>query len=431
MNVNKLILRVVCVFVIALFCNYDANSQSKLTTLVEYDTLTACLCQPFEVSMYVSYSNLQNPLKVNAIDLRLWYDKDKVKLDSVTYLNRRVSDFVGVFDNGNDSIRIKDTVDFEFNIGGRMEFARFQFSPIGEGNALFVWDTLSSFWGYDQTLDVIDRYVNDSVFIGERKPIVYQLEQLVYGCSYEKKGQYTINIQEGNAPYSYLWKDSGGRKQTTENAFGLSAGNLYIAIRDTFNCRFYDSAFVRVNSAPKIDFKYDEDKTYYISKPVVQFENTSTEGFDWFWDFGDTTYSYDASPTKLFKRIGIFNVSLKGTNENSCDTTVFKTVEIKDYTLRIPNVFTPNGDGINDTFCIYLTDGEDEALLNDMFYDTEIKIFDVNGKQVFYSKRYNNDWDAGNVVDGVYLYHLWVRGQYSEQVLKGNVMVLRGNSTTR
>lgn len=430
MKINRLILRYLAISLIVCFCSSNALSQKKLTTSIRYDTLTACLCQPFDVDISLATTNFAEYITFDGIDIRFTFDEKKVKFDSAVYINNNVTNFLEILEEGGNTIRIRDRAGFSLKINS-LKLTSLRFSPIGAGEATFVWDTLQCIYSYVGDDVITNVYSDKTVLIGDRKPIVYQLEQLVAGCSYERKGQYVINITDGNAPYSYLWQDSGGRKQTSENAFGLAAGKVYITVRDKFNCRFYDSAFVHVNAAPEIDFTYDEEKKYYISKPIVSFENTSTEGFNWFWDFGDTTYSYEASPTKTFKRIGNFTVTLKGTNDNGCDTTVFKTVEIKDYTLRIPNVFTPNGDGMNDTFAIYLTDGDEEALLNDMFYDAEIKIFDVNGKQVFYSKNYNNEWDAGNVVDATYVYHLRVRGQYSEQVFKGSVFVMRGNTNKK
>ena len=60
--------------------------------------------------------------------------------------------------------------------------------------------------------------------------------------------------------------------------------------------------------------------------------------------------------------------------------------------LTIPNVFTPNGDGINDFFEILgLVPG------------CSIKIFDSHEHLVFQSGNYNNEWD-GRSQDGTILY---------------------------
>ena len=56
--------------------------------------------------------------------------------------------------------------------------------------------------------------------------------------------------------------------------------------------------------------------------------------------------------------------------------------------LFIPNVFTPNGDGINDTF-----------IMRGLTNNSSLMVFDRSGKEVYESSNYNNDWD-GTDADG-------------------------------
>ncbi len=82
-----------------------------------------------------------------------------------------------------------------------------------------------------------------------------------------------------------------------------------------------------------------------------------------------------------------------------------------DNSLMIPNIFTPNGDGVNEVFFI-----------RNMPDATEVIVTNRWGKAVYSSKNYQNDWDGGDVTDGVYFYRINAAGQsYS-----GWVEVLRG-----
>ncbi|MEQ8364265.1 MAG: gliding motility-associated C-terminal domain-containing protein [Cyclobacteriaceae bacterium] len=86
------------------------------------------------------------------------------------------------------------------------------------------------------------------------------------------------------------------------------------------------------------------------------------------------------------------------------------TIDV-DNNLMVPNIFTPNGDGVNEVFFIR---NKPDA--------TEVMISNRWGKQVYSSKDYQNDWDGGDVADGVYYYRINVAGQsYS-----GWIEVLRG-----
>ncbi len=82
---------------------------------------------------------------------------------------------------------------------------------------------------------------------------------------------------------------------------------------------------------------------------------------------------------------------------------VLKQVEVGYTTeLYIPNIFTPNSDGENDTFQILnLEDFGENA-------GVQLTITNRWGRQVYRAKNYTNAeaWDGGNLSDGVYFYHL-------------------------
>ncbi|MNT16173.1 hypothetical protein D3C86_2014760 [compost metagenome] len=63
----------------------------------------------------------------------------------------------------------------------------------------------------------------------------------------------------------------------------------------------------------------------------------------------------------------------------------------------VPNVFTPNGDGINDVFKI-------EGLEN--YPGSKLLIFNRWGNEVYRSNNYQNDWDGSQLEEGVYFYIL-------------------------
>jgi gliding motility-associated-like protein/uncharacterized repeat protein (TIGR01451 family) len=68
--------------------------------------------------------------------------------------------------------------------------------------------------------------------------------------------------------------------------------------------------------------------------------------------------------------------------------------------LDIPNVFTPNGDGLNDTFTI-----------KDLpkYPENELLVFNRWGNSVFQEKNYHNEWTAQNLSEGTYFYILKIK----------------------
>lgn len=84
--------------------------------------------------------------------------------------------------------------------------------------------------------------------------------------------------------------------------------------------------------------------------------------------------------------------------------------------IEIPNVFTPNGDGINDLFVI---------LGIEQCHKRQLTVRDRSGKVVFHSDQYDNNWGGDNCHDGVYYYQFTFSGNQIEETLKGSVTIIR------
>ena len=80
---------------------------------------------------------------------------------------------------------------------------------------------------------------------------------------------------------------------------------------------------------------------------------------------------------------------------NPEDNIAQSTVEI--VTLFVPNVFTPNGDGKNDTF---------EIAGLDLFKANKLIIFNRFGNEVFRAENYQNNWRGDGLLEGTYFYYL-------------------------
>jgi gliding motility-associated-like protein/uncharacterized repeat protein (TIGR01451 family) len=94
------------------------------------------------------------------------------------------------------------------------------------------------------------------------------------------------------------------------------------------------------------------------------------------------------------------------------------SIDTKEITgLKIPNVFTPNGDGKNDTFFI-------ERL--DAYSDSQLTVINRWGSTVYEKNGYLSDWTGEGLADGTYFYVLKVKnvkGNWEE--FKGYVTLIR------
>ena len=84
--------------------------------------------------------------------------------------------------------------------------------------------------------------------------------------------------------------------------------------------------------------------------------------------------------------------------------------------LIIPNVFTPNGDNVNDVFVI-------PGL--QLYPENEFTVINRWGATVYKKKGYQNNWDGSGLNEGTYFYLLKVRTTQKWDVYKGYITLLR------
>lgn len=85
--------------------------------------------------------------------------------------------------------------------------------------------------------------------------------------------------------------------------------------------------------------------------------------------------------------------------------------------LHIPNVFTPNQDGINDTF---------EIKGIEFLQQNRVTIFNPDGLEVYKATNYKNNWDGKSLNAGTYYYIVEILMPNGEwELFKGHLTLLR------
>lgn len=116
-------------------------------------------------------------------------------------------------------------------------------------------------------------------------------------------------------------------------------------------CDPEDEAILTVNvyGFPEADFTYTPNPANIYT--VVDYTDASTDAVSWNWDFGDGASSTVQNPSHQYTLPGTYTVCLKVENANGCEDTVCYPIEVIAFSvLDAPNAFTPNGDGVNDTY---------------------------------------------------------------------------------
>ncbi len=109
------------------------------------------------------------------------------------------------------------------------------------------------------------------------------------------------------------------------------------------------------------------------------------------------------------------------TDANNCpfSDTVLVVVLSESFDGIVTNLFSPNGDGVNDTWYVE----------NLPFYTTNsVTVYNIYGQQVYTQSPYNNDWDGTYngvpLPDGTYYYV--IKPTPTGTILKGSLDILRG-----
>jgi gliding motility-associated-like protein len=243
----------------------------------------------------------------------------------------------------------------------------------------------------------------------------------------------TAGTTTTSTSYSYTWSgplNAGmscpggvGCYSTTTNMPGL----YFVSILNTVNgCRSTNSVNVVAGS---LNVQLTPNPSTGFAPLNVNFENTSpftSNGgtVTTIWSYGNgitasttslsNTYSVSGFPdgNTTYQSAGTYTVLLmmtqvSGTASCAGTATALVTVELPSE-LSIPNVFTPNGDGVNDNFTLQTTNlGEISCTIFDRW---GVKMHDVK------SDKGNISWDGKNfsgkeVPDGTYFYILKTTGK--------------------
>ena len=167
----------------------------------------------------------------------------------------------------------------------------------------------------------------------------------------------TLEVSGGVPPYDIVWSDGVVSGDIGEIMTTSQNGTYVIDITDSLGCTdqiLFDVDLFELGSP---GFTYDSNGLMLCDSigvnDLVQFTNTSTGDYtNLIWNFGDGTPLVEGveNPEHTYLYEGTYEITLTVEYPYGCSYTFSETIGVNEgYGLVLPNTFTPNGDGINDT----------------------------------------------------------------------------------
>lgn len=182
-------------------------------------------------------------------------------------------------------------------------------------------------------------------------------------------------------------------------AGGIAGGNFYGAEAGCAGAvvNNFKISFNNYYEGVKADFTFDPS---YLSAEnnSVSFANLSSGATSYQWSFGDENSDYTANPTHAYNELKDYTIMLVARDSICSDTAAAQIAG-----EFIPNVFTPDGDGINDFFYFSSLEPVSEAEMT-IFNRWGELVFSKNAKGKSDELRWDGALQGKPVPEGVYYF---------------------------
>ena len=367
------------------------------------------------------------------------------------FLNRE-GDFVDCKDSAKVVINIFPEIDADFDfvydtcVAGPVEFMDQSFAGAG---AVTSWDWMFEPGAFDSIQNPDHRYETPGVknvqLVVEDKnecrdsitkditwfpvpPLIIIEPNLFVGCA--PASIFFNNLSSPiDSTYDIIWDFGDGNivNEISPSHIYTETGDYSVSVDITspIGCETSDNFdnLITILESPIAGFTFSPEQPSVFNR-TVSFTDQSVNGESLVWNLGGIGFS-DRNPTHTFPDTGLVDVFQIVRHNNGCTDTAYAQLDIEPLvTLHMPNAFTPNNDGLNDSF---KGKGYFEG-----FRDYRMNVWNRWGEKIFETTSPNLGWngkknnDGSNSPVGVYVYtieYVGPRGEAKE--IKGHVTLIR------
>jgi len=367
--------------------------------------------------------NVDNFNSVANFHLKLSYNADNLQCEGYTNVHPQLADsLTGWVDQAAGEINLAwgSTVSVTFMASEKVADLVFTTKNPGQGELAWYTGSTESYFTNAGGMPIPAEFSTGEVIIYEPPEILLSTSKTV--C----EGQMVsiMSIASGNQPpISYRWTYPSGDTSGTDpfifNVSSSDAGFYTLLATDRVGCTDQKSIELIVSENPVAAFHGLDTLEMHAGDILDAGAGMSSYS----WNTGDTIENtivymegmYVVEIESLFGCTGRDSIYIKLTSD-----------EIPSNYIFIPNAFSPDGDGLNDTFMAIAT--------SDYIQKFHMLIFDRWGGEIFESNDIFLGWDGTkhgtSLPGGMYTYKITYSiypsfGDYTDQVRLGTVMLVK------
>lgn len=232
-----------------------------------------------------------------------------------------------------------------------------------------------------------------------------------------------LTVPPGQNELTFVWTNAQLDTVSigTSDLTNATPGAYTLTITNANGCTNTVGPFL-VNSTSAVVSAFTVDNMTGQTPLTIDLTNESTSATSYMWLFGGIDTSMLAEDTYTIIPSGDFEICLVAYNSYMCTDTMCKTIFVEQNSeFIVPNVFTPNGDGVNDIFTI-----KGAALKS-----INAEIFNRWGQKEYEWSTTNGGWDGRTASglaasDGTYYYIIKAEGKDGKEYFeKGSFTLIR------